>query len=325
MRRLIPYCCALLVLMVACSNIENPDSSNPITVAWCAGRVSEARLMADLDSLTSIPTRYMHHDPGTAATLGFLTRTLAVNNTPAHLDSFSFFHICRNIQTANVEVLFPGNLYPEREVLIGAHWDSIDFEYGYNGDSTTIAPGADDNGSGVVALLELARIIKDIPLENSVRLIFFAAEEAGLAGSRHTRERYRNPQNGDSLICLVNVDMIGYDADEHDAFLIYYEQTAALAQEMVDMARELTVSTTLAAAFHEHGSTDCESFRQYGLNAVWFHEGAWLGDEPYDAYPGANTATDTLGVINPEFLTDCTRALVGFALHLGVMIEPTAP
>ncbi len=73
----------------------------------------------------------------------------------------------------NIIVDLPGHGEHAHELLIiGAHFDAV-----------AGAPGADDNGSGTAALLELARVLKDRPLQRSVRLIFFNLEEIGLKGS----------------------------------------------------------------------------------------------------------------------------------------------
>jgi hypothetical protein len=55
----------------------------------------------------------------------------------------------------NVEAKIMGSVYPDREVLMMAHYDS----FVSNADPMLSAPGADDNGSGVAALLECARVI----------------------------------------------------------------------------------------------------------------------------------------------------------------------
>ncbi len=66
----------------------------------------------------------------------------------------------------NLEVVVPGNKLSGENVVIGAHYDSV-----------VGTPGANDNASGVAAVLELARVMKSSKPERTVRFVFFANEE----------------------------------------------------------------------------------------------------------------------------------------------------
>lgn len=78
----------------------------------------------------------------------------------------------------NLIVEIAGKELPGEVVIVGAHFDAV-----------PTAPGADDNGSGTAALLELARVLKDEPMKRTVRLVFFNLEEVGLVGSsRYVKE-----------------------------------------------------------------------------------------------------------------------------------------
>lgn len=74
----------------------------------------------------------------------------------------------------NYVVEFPGSDLADEVVLLGAHYDAV-----------PKAPGADDNGSGLVGLLEIARELKDVKHRRTIRLVFFTLEEVGLIGSMH--------------------------------------------------------------------------------------------------------------------------------------------
>ncbi len=87
-------------------------------------------------------------------------------------------------------------------VILSAHLDSVS-----NRDANQSAPGANDNGSGVVCLLELARIIQNISLERTVGFFFFTGEEQDFDGSRAWITN--NPEKLDSIDMVLNFDMIG--------------------------------------------------------------------------------------------------------------------
>jgi hypothetical protein len=92
-------------------------------------------------------------------------------------------------------------------VAVGAHYDHIGIQPPVGGDS--IANGADDDGSGSIALLEIARSLAGAstrPLRSTL-LVWHAAEEKGLLGSAHFVERPTVPL--DSIVAQINADMIG--------------------------------------------------------------------------------------------------------------------
>ena len=72
----------------------------------------------------------------------------------------------RGVDCANLEITLPGVEYPQEIILLGAHYDSV-----------LGALGANDNGSGVAALLELSRLFANNPLRRSLRFVAFVNEE----------------------------------------------------------------------------------------------------------------------------------------------------
>ena len=94
-------------------------------------------------------------------------------------------------------------------VAFGAHYDHIGIQPAVNGDS--IANGADDDGSGSVALLALARAFQQGPRpKRSVLFVWHTAEEKGLFGSARFVENPTVPI--DSIVAQLNADMIGRNA-----------------------------------------------------------------------------------------------------------------
>lgn len=87
----------------------------------------------------------------------------------------------RIVDVPELMVTLPGTK-AEREILLVAHVDTRVLDVM---DSTSFAPGADDDGSGVACLLETVRILSRIPLEQTVKCLFVSGEEQGLDGSRH--------------------------------------------------------------------------------------------------------------------------------------------
>jgi aminopeptidase YwaD len=99
----------------------------------------------------------------------------------------------------NIIVDIKGTELPDEVIVIGAHFDAV-----------PRTPGADDNGTGTAALVELARVLKDQPLKRTVRLIFFNLEEAGLIGSRHYAAEFSQNPGTERLVGMISLEMLGF-------------------------------------------------------------------------------------------------------------------
>jgi aminopeptidase YwaD len=99
----------------------------------------------------------------------------------------------------NIIVDIKGTELPDEVIVIGAHFDAV-----------PRTPGADDNGTGTAALVELARVLKDQPLKRTVRLIFFNLEEAGLIGSRHYATDFSQNPGSERLVGMISLEMLGF-------------------------------------------------------------------------------------------------------------------
>lgn len=105
----------------------------------------------------------------------------------------------------NVVAVFPGSEVGAGVIVVGAHYDSITRDW-QNG--TAHAPGANDNGSGVAAMLEIAGIMAKRPHRATIMFVGFAGEETGKQGSAAFVRDYLQANNVD-LRAMLNLDLIG--------------------------------------------------------------------------------------------------------------------
>ncbi len=106
----------------------------------------------------------------------------------------------------NLEWELIGAHHPEEIILVGAHYDSV-----------LGSPGANDNASGVAAVLEIARLLKTETLSRTVRFVAFVNEEPPFfqtdkMGSRVYASRSR--QRGEKIIAMLSLETIGCYCDE---------------------------------------------------------------------------------------------------------------
>lgn len=96
---------------------------------------------------------------------------------------------------------------PGKYVIVGAHYDHLGNKPGIG-----IHPGADDNASGIVALLSLAKMLKASGVEPQYTVLFCAwdGEEKGLLGSKYfVSNWYSNRGEADTICRYMNFDMVG--------------------------------------------------------------------------------------------------------------------
>lgn len=107
-------------------------------------------------------------------------------------------------QLRNVEAVLTGTKFPEKVLVLGAHYDTVPG-----------TPGADDNASGVAALLQLARHFSGKPLPITLRFVAFSNEETysyPTMGSYAYAESCR--KNNDEIVGMFSLEMLGSFSDE---------------------------------------------------------------------------------------------------------------
>ena len=115
-------------------------------------------------------------------------------------------YLCAGKQVQNIEAQLKGALESEEIVVIGAHYDSV-----------SGSPGADDNASGVAAMLELAHYFRDVKQPAcTLRFVAFVNEEqpffrTKLMGSRIYASGAR--KRGERIVAMISLETIGYYRD----------------------------------------------------------------------------------------------------------------
>jgi Zn-dependent M28 family amino/carboxypeptidase len=122
----------------------------------------------------------------------------------------------------NVAGMIPGKSKLNEYVIFSGHYDHLGIVKAKDGDS--IANGADDDASGVTAMIALAKYYKKIN-KNERTLIFvaFTAEEIGGFGAKH----FSQQMNPDEVVAMFNIEMIGKESKfgKHTAFITGYERS----------------------------------------------------------------------------------------------------
>jgi leucyl aminopeptidase len=168
-RRLLGPVVGLAGLALAAPAPAQPD---PV-IETLTERVSPTRLHADVADLVAFGTRRTDQPGGRDAQDLLETRLAGLGAFTVRVQDF-------DPQADNVVATLPGLVAPGEVHVLGAHFDSIS-----SAGPLEPAPGADDNASGVAALLEVARLLAESGLrfQATIELVGFAGEELGRIGS----------------------------------------------------------------------------------------------------------------------------------------------
>ncbi len=199
-----------------------------------------------------------------------------------------------------------GTLYPDEYVYVTAHYDSISGD----SDPMVLAPGADDNGSGSTALLELARILAPYENQRTLRIAFFDAEEVGLLGSWYHVNRIAF--DGYDVIGAINLDMVVWSDEpgvQEDLEVIGREnkEDEWLVDLMIEACDRYGDGLTWVKRLDGSAGSDHYSFWNAGYNAI---EG--IEDMPI-TYPYYHSQDDDYPNIEDHFpfTRQVTRATAG--------------
>ncbi|MCL1973842.1 MAG: M28 family metallopeptidase [Bacteroidetes bacterium] len=201
----------LLPSVVLGQVIDNRDAS----ISRAVQAISVSNMKQTVDDLVRFNTRNnlsSQTDPkqgiGAAAQYLYnrLTEYAYVSNGRMSVEKITYKATAPRSETEleleNVVATLKGS--DERVIALLAHYDS---RGGNGNDGAAFAPGANDDGSGVAALLEIARILSTQTLGATIKLMFLSGEEHGLWGARQMAKIAA--EEGWNLIAVLNNDMIG--------------------------------------------------------------------------------------------------------------------
>jgi Zn-dependent M28 family amino/carboxypeptidase len=227
-------------------------------------------------------------------------------------------------EVRNIEVEITGAARPAEIVVVGAHYDSV-----------IGAVGANDNGSGVAAVLELARLLKDAQPARTLRFVLFVNEEppfdrTDAMGSRvYTR---RSRERGENIVAMFSLETLGWYSEKPGSqrypfpLSLFYPSTGNFIAFVSNFASRPLLHEAIAS-FRRHAGIPSEgvaapafipgvdwsdhwSFWQEGWPALMVSDTA-----PY-RYPHYHTREDTPDKVDYERLARVVTGLHGMLREL---------
>jgi Peptidase family M28/Dockerin type I domain len=261
--------------------IENLADKSIMDLQTLIGMIDQDSLQSYLETLQAFYRRNAGSTGNYASRDWIASKFASFGYDSIWIDSFTTPTQCQNVHAYKI-----GTMLPEHYVIVGAHRDGV-----WN------SPAADDNGSGTVAVLEIARILKDIDTDLTFIFSLYDSEEEGLLGSYHYADAAA--ARGDSIIHMFNMDMIGNHTNTNQID-IYYGSDLTHPQLLADLADSLLgVESFFAGSI---SASDHHAFLQNGYSALLLIE-----KEFSTVY---HTPQDSTTYVSFPYLTLCAKSAV---------------
>ena len=209
----------------------------------------------------------------------------------------------------NVYAVQLGTQYPNKKYIICAHYD--DFAY-----SGTVIPGADDNASGTAAVLEAARLFRNYDSKYTIVYALWDEEERGLYGSAYYAQQAAIA--GDSIMGVINLDMIAYDSNSDNIAEIHTRPIAnsiALKDNMLSMNTLYSVGLNLQTINPVATYSDHASFWNNNYGAIL------LIESDYDFNPYYHSSNDKIQYFNLFYFLKMTKLSFAITASLAGLTE----
>jgi bacterial leucyl aminopeptidase len=262
----------LLFVIPACDSDEETDQdTQDAFVTNFVEDISANNLEQYTEWMQNKGSRFFLNDNHRQIALDIKNKFVQLGYTSARLDSFSLSadwgDETYNTWQYNVIARIEGSSNPGNIYVMGAHYDCIVDE----GDPFDSAPGANDNASGLAAVIEVARVLKTqafVP-KNTIEFVAFAAEENDLNGSASYAQKAAAENK--NIQMMLNNDMIATAMGSESSWTLNvmdYNNSSSLRSMFVKCGE---LYTTLNFSHDNSYNKDGDSYSFYneGFEAIF--------------------------------------------------------
>lgn len=215
-----------------------------------------------------------------------------------YFQNFTFSQRKKEYNCKNIVGKITGTQHPEKYMVLTAHYDHLGFHDG------KIFNGADDNASGVAAIMAAADFFKKNPPKHSLLFVAFDAEEMGLQGAKYFVDN--SPVSLENILININLDMVSRN-EKNEIYLAGTYHYPALKEKLthIDQVSELNVRFG-----HDKPSLGHNNWTHSSDHAPFHNKKIpflYLGVEDHEDY---HKHTDTFEKINPAFLYRSSNLVV---------------
>jgi Zn-dependent M28 family amino/carboxypeptidase len=305
-----------LVLLWSCSSTQQlaKDANEPasdkkeLEVSSLESQLSIQTLEDTREIITTLASDdFGGRQPGTQGYTNaakYVAEFLESNSIEAFRNgSYQDTLVIKDKETYNVVGLIKGS--GEDYVMICAHLDHLGAAEGED----NIYNGANDNASGVTAVLQVAKVLAKLDFEQNVIVALFSAEEMGLVGSKHLAQRLRKEEI--NLTHVFNFEMIGktLSTGPNQVYLTGFKKSN-MAEEM-NKAVGFEFVKFLPAAIRYQLFSRSDNFPFYAEFGIPSHTISTFDFENYDHYHKASDEVELLDIENMHDVIQTSTLAIG--------------
>jgi leucyl aminopeptidase len=291
------------LLLTTCSKDEDSEGLRKESITISLNNdINADSLKSVVTWLQAKGTRFALSENHKTVAESIMKRFIRMGYTDTQIDSFRITKTYQSITYQqwqyNVIATLSGSTYPDSVCVIGAHYDDILKA----GNPFTIVPGANDNASGIAALLEIARVMKKNSYSpfNTIEFIAFGSEELGLYGSFAYTEKAKLAAKKIKL--MLNNDMIAYNpSSDRSGWIVNindYDNSHTLRREAEDICNRFTdLRFTNDNTYNKQ--SDSYPFFVNGYKALFFASS--------DLDPNYHTLNDVVGNCNFDYCREIVK------------------
>ena len=205
-------------------------------------------------------------------------------------------------KSRNIIATIPGKDLDSNAIyIISAHYDTF-----HN------SPGANDDGSGIVAIMTIAEILSNYSFNHTIKFIAFSGEEVGTYGSYiYAKEAYKREDN---IIAILNLDIIGFAEtsiggktlrffhENPSEWIAYFaKQTGIKYYDIINISIE---------SLPNYPGADNQAFVDYGYDGVWIAQ--------HDSNRVGHSRDDTFENINITYQMKTTKIMLAILTELAI-------
>jgi leucyl aminopeptidase len=245
---------------------------------------SEGALVTTIQTMSAYTNRYYRAATGKESQQWVKDQWQALTQGNPAVSVALFTH--GDFPQPSVILTWKGKSLESEVVILGGHGDSI---AGFMTGSSTRAPGADDNASGIATITEVIRLLvaNNFQPDRTIHFISYAAEEVGLRGSDEIARRYKQDQV--NVVGVMQLDMVNFSDNTHDIVLITDNTNAAQNAFVKNLVTTYLPQLSLGENPCGYACSDHASWHRQGFPASFPFEAAM---ESYNS--SIHTARDTL-------------------------------
>jgi leucyl aminopeptidase len=262
----------------------------------------------NLKTLSSYKDRYADSDTGVSAANWIRETVLQIAKDNGRTDVSSFL-----VQTGNrykqPSVVIKMGTSNEPGIVVSGHMDTNQAWFGN-------MPGADDDGSGSMSTLEVARTLlsSNMHFKNPIYFIWYSAEEEGLVGSQYVVSQFK--KQNIPVANVFHLDMTGYTPKNDPTLWLIQDNTNPALTSYLETLIKTYVKQPVQYTACGYACSDHASWTQKGYVAAMATEAKFGLEDPY-----LHTAQDKMELLSVDHMLDFAKLGVAFVVELAEPIS----